>query len=1329
MKRILSVILSLALLASALIIPMSVSAEGTLTAEEAYNQLNAAVDGLVLDFDAARQNGLLTETAYPVGSQTKGDDGEAYVNKTGNISISDTDNSLPSKIGSKYVNVTGNTANEGGWGLRPSDLHTLRYQYSSTVTDKSGLFCLKDIGYIVLYVKTNRDFNFGMFVHNNVVTPAIIDGYKVSQTEDNYEPIIINMTKIDWTTQWDFKSAYMGKSVNWGFFPAIESFTDGNQTITSADGIVFGSLFCVPVDTAVRDFKYDLTGTYPDYPTKKYETLSADMIHAAELIKNDDGRYTAESFAALQEAIKNAKATLINDGTNDVNDALALFKAEVANLYKLEEVFRPKFVDGSERAIANAGDVKNLSEYQRSLLGEHYIKIESSDLGKDINFVDVSATAQYPDSPVKDYTKYRDIYLYVVNNTGSVYYVPTFNAYIGGNRNSDISFYDKNLYVNSRHNSFKLNTTVTRCDIFDLTVVNRGNPYDKYDVRYFVNNYTFDNGDGTTTTYYDKYKGSSRIQWKIPTGDLSDTSNLILGSMMGEIAFDTTGDKDLELLESKEENIFRYYNKYIAGQGYINTDDIESTLSAMGAISIPVTGFYEKYATITYPNSEGYTLDVVPSGGEVSFKVDVKEDAPTGVTVKEVKYGGEVKTAGENGVYTIQAEAGKTLEINLSTVTTEFAVADVQKYFDPNDTTTNIARGKTPHVFLTNRTGESATRKLLSATNAPNLSDGKYPDSNADIGLGMYFCTNGTFLNGYVPYNGNADADFDFTKAATEYQAYVDIIYDLGATADINKVQQISNRIDGLQLGLYEVYASKDINDLFDRSKSLVVSYQNKTAKTGSTKTCNEQHEFPTRSARFVAFRVYSSTTYSTGNSNTLRTRELAIYGTITGDYTVSEKLNLPSSDTPLTPEEGSKNLLNGKQATVEYTDYAGKTTNKYEKSDIIAALTNSSNKIDSHKDFGCATYKSNGTLYNGYTIERNADVNIKFTRDTNTPIEHYTDFTFELNSYYKVTDFGFYNYDQNYESFNCGYKVQAFQVYIGKDKTNLYTENNLAITCENYFNNSVHEFKFNKTRVGKYIGVRVLMSNLSDNNIRIAEIAAYGTEVGAPDEGSKLAPEIITSKSGYIYNKDGSSVFDYKNSNGETVKGTALRLTVGYKSPKVPGGANASQIVLANGKTANVIERNVIAIAKSKYDSKQDFNIHTEGASVTTSTATSTKHPVSNYFKSEIIKDSEGNIIEEEKDYRMTYGALNINNISETNASKEVVVRGRVVYEYDGEIYAVYSDIVGDEDTEVVSAESAYKILCKNIAGANNGNYNSPLWFNDTKWNGTEFITQTSAQ
>ena len=1285
MKRILSVILSLALLASALIIPMSVSAEGTLTAEEAYAQLNAAVDGLVLDLDAAHQNGLLTETARPVGSQINANNGEDDVNtdeEEDKISINDTEAALVSKIGSKSVSVTGNVANTGGWGLNTNDLHALRYQYSSKIGDTDGYFRLKEIGYIVLYVKTNRAFKLGMSVHNNSATPRIVAGRNVPATGSDYEPIIINMTKIDWTTQWDFKKAYMGKSVNWGFFPAIESFTDENQTITSADGIVFGSLFCVPVDTAVRDFKYDLTGTYPDYPTKKYETLSADMILAAELIKNDDGRYTAESFAALQEAIKNAKVTLINDGTNDVNDALELFKAEVANLYKLEEVFRPKFVgSNTAREKATDEDVKNLSDYQKSLLGEHYIKIESSDLNKDINFVDVSATGQYPDSPVKDYTKYRNIYLYVVNNTGSVYYAPTFNAYIGGDGNSSISFYDNNLYANSRRNTFILNTTVTRCDLFDLNVNAVGpagneNVYHNNDVRYFVKNYTFDNGDGSTKTYYEKYKGSSRIQWKIPTGDLSGTSNLILGSMMGEIAFDTTDDKDLKLLNSIE-GIFGYYSKYIAGQGYINTDDIESTLSAMGAISIPVTGFYEKYATIEFTGN--YSFAAALQNAEVTFKVNPQE----GATVKEVIYGGEKQTVGADGVYTITADANTTLKINLNPVTTEFGNDDVSKYFETD--TTNIALGKTPHVFLTNRTGESAERTLITGDKISNLSNDDYTtDSAADVSLGINFCTDASkneFLNGYVPYKADVGDDFDFEDNST--YTYVDIIYDLGTTADIYKVQQMSYRNDGLQLGLYEVYASEDINDLFNRTKSLVVSYQNKTAQTGSTKTGNEQHEFPTRSARFVAFRVYSATTYSTAHSNTLRTRELAIYGTQTGAYKVTE-IPIPTDSNPVNIDANS--LLNsdtlisikGYENDVEIGNIPIDKNNTNQQK-----LHSGTYQKNGYGDFNTAVFydTNNSKFKNGFVIDRTGiDGNINF-RDQDAETTIHSDFTYDLGSYYKIDRFELYSSTDLWNKL----LTQSYEVYIGNDLATLYKGTPVAV-YNNYYNTFAQSIKFAESQIGKYLGVRILMpADRMDgaNYVRLDELAAYGEEVDAPDDENLKAD--ITSKSGYIYNKNGSSVYP---GTGETQR-TALRLTVGYKSPKVPGGANASKIVLANGDTADVIERNVIAIAKSKYNSDQDFNIHTEGASVTVSTATSTDYPVSNYFKSEEIKETDGSVNQE---YRMAYGALNLNNISETNKDSQIVVRGRVVYKYDGKIYAVYSNIVGVN--EIVSAQAAYNQL-----------------------------------
>ena len=373
------------------------------------------------------------------------------------------------------------------------------------------------------------------------------------------------------------------------------------------------------------------------------------------------------------------------------------------------------------------------------------------------------------------------------------------------------------------------------------------------------------------------------------------------------------------------------------------------------------------------------------------------------------------------------------------------------------------------------------------------------------------------------------------------------------------------------------------------------------------------------------------------------------------------------------------------------------------------------------HGDFNLdVVFYKNGKCKNGYSFDRsNTNGNITFTVPTEDPKVYY-DFTYDLGDYHKITSFG------AYLNSAMDRRIQAYEVYIGNDRASLYTGEPVAV-YNNYYNTYGQMITFDKAKVGKYIGFRVLNpSTINDDGntyVRIDELAAYGTKVGEPTAESNLAPEIITSASGYIYNKGGSSVFDYT-SNSETVQGTALRLTVGYKSPKVSGGADASQIVLKNGDTANVIERNVIAIAKNKYTDKGllTLDIHTEGAAITTATnETNAKFPVSNYFKSEIIKDDDGNIIEKEKDYRMTYGALYLNNISDTYDDAEIVVTGRVVYEYEGEYYAVYSPIVGANDGKSVSAQAAYKILCENIAGANNGNYNSPLWFNNTKWNGFE--------
>ena len=68
MKKSISVILSLVLLVSSLVIPMSVSAGTTLTADEAYAQLNAAVNNLVVEPSRYSTVDNMAFYAQPAGS-------------------------------------------------------------------------------------------------------------------------------------------------------------------------------------------------------------------------------------------------------------------------------------------------------------------------------------------------------------------------------------------------------------------------------------------------------------------------------------------------------------------------------------------------------------------------------------------------------------------------------------------------------------------------------------------------------------------------------------------------------------------------------------------------------------------------------------------------------------------------------------------------------------------------------------------------------------------------------------------------------------------------------------------------------------------------------------------------------------------------------------------------------------------------------------------------------------------------------------------------------------------------------------------------------------
>ena len=142
------------------------------------------------------------------------------------------------------------------------------------------------------------------------------------------------------------------------------------------------------------------------------------------------------------------------------------------------------------------------------------------------------------------------------------------------------------------------------------------------------------------------------------------------------------------------------------------------------------------------------------------------------------------------------------------------------EYSDNN----NLAKGLVPYIFVTK--GGSRTQK---DSPTADFSDGKVV-SGYEPNLGFKFSNDNTnFINGYKPYDSNDPTTvFDFNKDASKYDAFVDVIYDLGCVANINKVQHFGHSFAELTLGAYSVYASTDVNNLFNRNESLVVDYQNK---------------------------------------------------------------------------------------------------------------------------------------------------------------------------------------------------------------------------------------------------------------------------------------------------------------------------------------------------------------------------------------------------------------------------------------------------------------------------------------------------------------------
>ena len=476
-----------------------------------------------------------------------------------------------------------------------------------------------------------------------------------------------------------------------------------------------------------------------------------------------------------------------------------------------------------------------------------------------------------------------------------------------------------------------------------------------------------------------------------------------------------------------------------------------------------------------------------------------------------------------------------------------------EKYSD----TDNLSKGLVPYGLVTKPKSETDSTKVRVAItddkeDIARLSNGTISEktetgenlSNTDVNLPDFVFRktgtdgyNGDYYNGYKPYDGTKETEFNFNKSASEYEAYVDIIYDLGSVASINKIQHFS-MAGGLSAGAYSVYASEDVNTLFN-SASWVLDYQNKTFVSGGSESdCQEHTLISPVSARFVAFRIYSVVTSTTGTSNShfnvARIKELAIYGTKTADpnYTVKgiTKYNSWTSDGGEWMDIPSGNLLSLDKLTINgKQDGADKGLKEFQIGPTQYHELLHDGKYGGHQndrmhaDVGIVVFHDGKNFRNGYDIQRDVDGNITFTQSGE--INTYTCFTYNLQTRHKITEFMLYA--NNKGSYTGTDQMQAYEVYVGDNAETLYDSENKVAEYNNYFNVYGQEITFKNAPIGKYLGVKVLMAEARTatyNYPRIAEIAALGEEVGndpvidvAPGETCGSAVVTVTDVDGNL--------------------------------------------------------------------------------------------------------------------------------------------------------------------------------------------------------------------
>ena len=351
---------------------------------------------------------------------------------------------------------------------------------------------------------------------------------------------------------------------------------------------------------------------------------------------------------------------------------------------------------------------------------------------------------------------------------------------------------------------------------------------------------------------------------------------------------------------------------------------------------------------------------------------------------------------------------------------TEYNREDISARFNEAQDN-NVALGVVPKLYKYN--GTTRTEKLLKdESDIAKLSNGNLSDSNADVSFGITFKkkVNNVFtdyVNNYTP-----GVAFDFNQPS--YDAYVDLVYDLGRPTDINKFQHIAASDGALSMGVYQLYASDSATNLFN-AESLICNYQNKDTEHWSGKK-SQEIEFPTRTAQYVAIRCYMSIikcdekyNENAGTENyfynCFRIGDIAIYGTPsdTAAYKVTE-IQAPTggSDAPTPVPDGDllnsatfksiKSFENGKLVKTDETFY--------KREEYLGKLNSQTYYKLGHGNFDLdVVFYANNTCKNGYSIDRtNTNGNIVFNVPETKPVVYY-DFTYDLGDYYKIDRFGAY--------------------------------------------------------------------------------------------------------------------------------------------------------------------------------------------------------------------------------------------------------------------------------------------------------------------------------